>query len=74
MTEQPPLAKVAKVAAKKPKVNLRLDSAVVEAPPQPQACTLAHHAGGGGPAGRSAPQFTPNFSVFIFFYFCVEGW
>lgn len=31
MTEQPPPTKAAKVAAKKPKVNLRLDSAVVEA-------------------------------------------
>lgn len=68
MTEQPPLAKVAKVAAKKPKVNLRLDSAVWRPPPQPQACTLTHHAGGGGPAGRSAPQFTPIFSVLFLFF------
>lgn len=59
-----PSHQAAKVAAKKLKVNLILDSAVGEgAPPQPQACTL-NHAGAGGPIG---PFHTPVNTSFMFF-------
>lgn len=66
-TEQPPPAKVAKVAAKKPEVNLSLDSAAGEGSSttpgmHPKTITLGEEA----QLGHSALQFTPFFSVTFF--------
>jgi hypothetical protein len=74
MMEQPPCTRVAKVAAKKLVVNLMLGSAVGEgAPPQPQACTLGHHAGAGGPTGPPHAPVHNSFLFLDFFFFFWRG-